>query len=236
MRRRARNMRDAARLQPRDMIGERLVRARQHHRTAADDGAQEYLKAAIAADVIEGRPDRSGAARRAVGDDRAGQRLQGMADDLRHARGARGQHQPFGRALGLDLRCGARRRPGRHHQLHVGIGPSLRMVGDHGIDVGVLDQALQMIGVEIGRTQQHAPRDAIDLRHRQGRRSTDRTPPAAPSAPRVRASRSAEAGVFENVGQRDNPSRIRDRAALQAWAEIIAEREGFTRGHFHRPR
>ena len=63
MRRRARNMRDASRIQARHMTCDRLSRLRQHHRTAADDGAQEYLKAAIAANVIEGRPDRRTAAR-----------------------------------------------------------------------------------------------------------------------------------------------------------------------------
>ena len=66
MRRRSRNMRHPTRVQPRHVIGEGFARLRQHHRAAADDGAQENLQAAIAADVVEGGPDRRRAARRAV--------------------------------------------------------------------------------------------------------------------------------------------------------------------------
>jgi hypothetical protein len=54
------------------MIGDRFVGSRQHHRTAANDGAQENLKAAIAADVTECRPHRWRAMRGIVGDNRAG--------------------------------------------------------------------------------------------------------------------------------------------------------------------
>src|SRR5258708_21838673 len=58
MRRRARDVRDTSRVQARDIVGDRLAGFRQHHRTAADDGAQEDLKAAVAPDIIERRPYR----------------------------------------------------------------------------------------------------------------------------------------------------------------------------------
>jgi hypothetical protein len=72
MRRRAGDVGNAVPAQPRDMIGDRFVGSRQHHRTAANDGAQENLKAAIAADVTECRPHRWRAMRGIVGDNRAG--------------------------------------------------------------------------------------------------------------------------------------------------------------------
>ena len=114
---RAGNLGNTRRAQPRDVIGQRLSRLRQDHRTAADNGAQEDLKATVAANVIESGPDRGAAPRRAIRDNRAGQSLQGMADDLRHARGARCQHQPFRRPLGLRLGGRTPGRAGGHDQL-----------------------------------------------------------------------------------------------------------------------
>ncbi len=98
---RAGNVGDAARIEPRDVIGERLMRIRQHHRAAGEHGAEEDLQAAIAADVVECGPHRRRSARRTFGDDGAGECFQRMPGDLRHAGRARGEHQPFGGALGL---------------------------------------------------------------------------------------------------------------------------------------
>jgi hypothetical protein len=66
-----------------------------------------------------------------------------MADDFRHARGARGQHQPFGRALGLAAWRPQRSGGPAGTTSLTPIRPSLRMVGDDGIDLGILDQALR---------------------------------------------------------------------------------------------
>ena len=81
-------MRDGLFVQARDVVGNGLTGLGQHQRTAADDRAQENLQAAIAADVVEGRPDRSRAAGRTVGGDRAGQAFERMADDFRQAQRA----------------------------------------------------------------------------------------------------------------------------------------------------
>ena len=216
------------------MIGERLAGLGQHHRAAADDGAQKDLKAAVAPDVIEGRPHRRGAAGRAVRDDRAGQSLQRVADDLRHARGAGRQHQPLRRAFGFCL-CGRTHgRAGRHHQIHARVRPARRLVGDDRIDLGILDQGLNVIGVEIGRTQQHSPRHAVDFRHRDGRYQLIGNGKQH-RAPGEFAGAAYQAGLFQDIRQRHDPSRVRNRAALQLRTEIVTEREDFTRGHFRRP-
>jgi len=101
----------------------------------------------------------------AVGDDRAAEPLQGMTDDLRHARGARCQHQPLGRAFGLRLCRSQHRRASCHHQIHAHIRPAWRLVGHDGIDFGIFDQGLNVSGIEIGRAQQHSPCHAVDFRH-----------------------------------------------------------------------
>ena len=227
-------MRDALRIEARDMIGERFARLGQHHRTATEDGTQENLKAAIAPDVIEGRPYRQRAAGRTVGDDGAGQSLQRMADDLRHARGAGGQHQPFGGTLGLYLCAPARRRAGRHHFIDAEIRPARRLIGDDGIDLGIVDQGLDMIGIEIGRTQQHPPRHAVDFRHRERRYQLigDRKQHRAVGEFVEAAD---QAGLFKDVRQRYDATPVRNGTTLQLRTEIVTEREDFTRGHFHRP-
>src|ERR1700722_17817519 len=71
------NLGNTRRAEPRDVIGQRLARLRQNHRAAPDNGAQEDLKATVAANVIESGPDRGAAPRRAIRDDRAGQSLEG---------------------------------------------------------------------------------------------------------------------------------------------------------------
>ncbi len=227
-------MRHAARAQPRDMIGDRLAGVGQHHRAATDDGAQQDLQTAVAANVVEGGPHRRASARRAVGHDRAGQSFQGMADNLRHAGSARRQHQPVRGALAPYRRTGADRRLRGNHQSDAGVGPSRRMVGHHRIDPGVLEQNLDVIEIEIGRTQQHSARDAVDLRHRDRgyqlirHRKQHRTPGEL-------AKTAAKTGPADAVGQRHQLSRIRDRSPGDVRPKEVTEREHLTRGHFHRP-
>ena len=62
MRRRAGDMGHAVRARAaRRWSADRLARARQHQRAAAEHGAQEYLQAAVAANVVERAPDRGSA-------------------------------------------------------------------------------------------------------------------------------------------------------------------------------
>ena len=159
------DMRDAARSQPRDMIVVAPRPALESTSEPAMKRAQKDLHAAIAADVVESAPDRRRTPRGAFGDDRAGEAFERVADDLRHAGRARGQHQPFGGALGLRGPRRRHRQARGHHQRNVLVGPSLRLIGDDGIDVGIVDQCFQMVGIEVGRAQQHAPREPVDLDH-----------------------------------------------------------------------
>ena len=132
MRRRAGDMGDAARAAaaPRDRAM-RLAGLRQHHRAAADDGAQEYLQAAVAANVVECRPDRRGCRAQAL-------RRRSRRSVLR-AYGRRSSARPMcPRSASAirwrvrscacprpHVRAGRRRRPSAcHHR------PSLRPIGD----------------------------------------------------------------------------------------------------------
>ena len=98
MRRRARQMRHAAAAEPGEMIGDRLAGARQHQRRAADDRAQKYLQAAVAADVVERAPH-DGAVETLSGADRRDQAGQAVHRHLRHAGRAGREQHPFGRHL-----------------------------------------------------------------------------------------------------------------------------------------
>ena len=82
VRRRPGDVGDAARAQPCHVIRDGFSGLRQHHRSAADHRAQEYLQAAVAADVVERRPGRVRVARSPFGDDCAGKSIERMSDDL----------------------------------------------------------------------------------------------------------------------------------------------------------
>ncbi len=86
-----------------------------------------------------------------------------------------------------------------------------------------------MIGADVGRAQQHSPGDAIKLGHRERGEQLigDSNQHRAAGEFAVMAS---QAGQF--IAERHHLSRVRNRPALQVPAEIIAERENFTRGHF----
>ena len=66
------------------------------------------------------------------------------------------------------------------------VRPLLGTVGDDSVDLGILDQRAQIVGIEIGRTQQHAPRDPVDLDHRESGDQLARDTEAAPSVPTAR--------------------------------------------------
>ncbi|MEY9591626.1 hypothetical protein ABIA06_003917 [Bradyrhizobium yuanmingense] len=234
MRRRAGDMRDTARLQPRDVIGERLMGIGQHQRTAGEDGTEKDLQAAIAADVVERCPDRCRSARWAFGDDRAGQRFQRMAGDLWHPRGARGEHQPFGAARGLGRRGGLRRQLRGDDQRHAGRRPEFGLVGDDGIDPGIRDQGVEMRRVEVRRTQQHAAGDAVELDHGKAGPELVRQLEQHGTA-RELVQPPAQNSVRQDARQRYDIMRIGDGAAFQLRAQMVAKCKDLTRGHFRRP-
>jgi hypothetical protein len=95
MRRRAGDMRDPARAEASKMIADRLVGAREHQRCPVDQRAEEYLQAAVAADVVERSPDHR---RRMAGValDRAGEPGERMHHHLGRAARAGREHHPFG--------------------------------------------------------------------------------------------------------------------------------------------
>ena len=237
MRRRAGNMGDAARVQPRDMIGERLVRLGQHHRAAADDGAQENLQAAIAADVVERRPHRRRTARA------------GLRRRSRRSRPSSVWPTIFGtpdvpevsisHSVARSVCAGARRRrPAARRSTTSGMPCRAQRSGWSVTTASIsasVDQGVEMIGIEIGRAQQHAPGDAVDLDHREarqqlaGHRQQHR-------APGQLAAATVEAGLRQDIGQRDACAAHREMVRpFSSGLEIVAEREDLTRGHFRRP-
>jgi hypothetical protein len=117
--------------------------------------------------------------------------------------------------------------------MHARVGPARRLVGHDGIDFGVFDQGDDVIHVEVGRTQQHVASHAIDLGHREAAdqliryREQHRTPGELAGA-------TYQASMLKDIRQLHNLPRIRQCAALQLRAEIIAEREVLTRGHLRR--
>ena len=223
------------RVQPRHVIGERFSGLRQHHRAAADHGAQENLQAAIAADVVEGRPGRVRVPRAGPSATIAPVRpssvwptIFGAPDvpevSISHSV-ARSVFASRGRTFG---------QADADDQLRASIA-SLRPIGDDGIDLGIRKQRSEM-DPDRGR----AGTAACAGRRRRARssRAPDSSwPDAASSTERPDSSRGSadQAAVPENVGQRYAVPGIGDRAALQLRAEIFAQREDLTRGHFRRP-
>ena len=144
-------MRDAAGAEPRARRSrDRLVGARQHQRAAAEQGAQEDLQAAIAADVVERAPDH----RRVIGlraSDRRGQGRRDVHDHLRHAGGAGGEQHPFGMQLSTL---------GRAPAITSGMQTTGGGVGaeecrpfaaaDNRVDAGLGDHIREMVGRESG--------------------------------------------------------------------------------------
>jgi hypothetical protein len=87
------------------------------------------------------------------------------------------------------------------------------MIGNHGIDAGAFHQGLKVAVVEIGRTQQHAPRNPIEFRHHnpgyQLIRHGEQHRPSGEFAEPV-----CQAGLAQNIRQRHHLPRIRNRAAF----------------------
>ena len=146
----------------------RLADIRQHHRAATGDGPQEDLQAAVAADIVEGAPDRD---RRSSGrrSDCGRQAGKCVAHDLRDAGRAGCQQQP----ARLDFRCSLERGAGRQRQRQTG-GESVAHRGgafackNHGVDVGTRAQFTQIVQPDIGRAQQHLRGKPVELDHRSG--------------------------------------------------------------------
>ena len=218
------------RAQPCHVIRDGFPGLRQHHRSAADHGAQENLQAAVAADVVQRRPGRVRVARRPVGDDRAGQPIERMSDDLRQPGRARGQHQPLGRAFGLPSRGRPFGQAGADDQVRASIASVQRPIGDDGVDLGIRKQGLDAIRIEVGRAQKHAAGDAVEFDHRERGQQLPRRRKQHRSAGQLAGS-ADQAAVPENVGQRYAVPGIGNRAALQLRAEIFAQREDLRRGH-----
>ncbi len=174
MRRRARQMRHAAAAEPGKMIGDRLAGARQHQRRAADDRAQKYLQAAIAADVVERAPD-DGAVETS-GADRRDQAGQAVHRHLRHAGRAGREQYPFGQHMRQRLLFGrgdGRRTNDAHRKIECRVVQRTRVDHD-GVGLGTGDQSGQVIGRRIGRQNRHAARHAVELDQRQRRRELAR--------------------------------------------------------------
>ena len=172
MRRRTGNVADPARPGAGKELANRLQRARQHHRAAAQHRTQENLQAAIAAHVVERAPYRT-VAERARGRHRpgrgAGQRRQRMTHQFGNTGRARGEQNPFSFVHRLAVRHAGSDRGARRHEYgraQLGCGP----VADHGIDLRRRHHARQMCRRYIGRAQHDAPRDTVEFDQRQCRR------------------------------------------------------------------
>src|SRR5947209_10544952 len=99
MRWRAGNVRDATSRKPAEMRIERLIRIREDHRGAADNGTKKNLQTAIATNVVKCCPNRGLRARRWRCDG-ADKSAQGVGDELRRASRTRRCQHPLGFACG----------------------------------------------------------------------------------------------------------------------------------------
>ncbi len=149
-----------------------LVPVGQHERGRSQHRAQEDLEAAVAADVVEGRPDRA-RLRRGGGVDAAGQPFKGVGDELRGAGGAGGGERPL-------------RLPSRPDRgLEGGPGRGLD------IDAGQTRQGVvgQSLGIADGDLGVRIRRDARDVfrREARGTRARRATRPSRASMARAAA-------------------------------------------------
>ncbi len=145
---------------------QRLARLGQHHRALADQRAQQDLQTAVAADVVEGAPDRRYRARRRRSDG-AGQPLQRVDDHFRGAGRAGGEHHPFGLGV-VGGRLGKRLERGADRcERHVERLDRRRRRVEHGrLDAGRGGDAGKVVVVQVRRADDDAPREPVEFDQR----------------------------------------------------------------------
>ncbi len=152
-------------------IDQALVRAGNHHRSAAEQTAQQDLQAAIAADIVKCGPDH-GPVRRGHGLDRPRQAFQVVHHHLGRSGGAGGEHHPFGPdRLGRCrqfVRHGCRRGDSQNPKT-VEPGQGLLAIRHHRGHLTIADHDRQIVHRKIGRAQNQSPRDAVQRDQGQGR-------------------------------------------------------------------
>ena len=184
------------------MIGRRFVHPRQHQRSRAQERAQKYLQAAVAANVVERRPNhaRLGFGSAAEG---ACERAQRMGNQLGRPGRAGGQEHPFGLKRGSHGAYKWRRlERGPNDCLTVPAGNfGGRAVGDHGVDLGIFDDRRQLAGGDIERANHQSARDPIELDQGQGTgqliaSGNEHRAPAQLAEPATQISATDEAGQW----------------------------------------
>ena len=145
------------------VVGDGLSSARQNQRTRAHDAAQEDLQPAIAAHVVEGRPDDALLVPLHRGD-RACQAFETVHHELRHAGRAGCQQQPFGRTM-TRRRLARRDRQPTSDARQVEAGESLGLsIGDDELGRGRRSDRGEILGRQIARTQGDAARQPVEQR------------------------------------------------------------------------
>ena len=226
--------------QAREMIGNRLAGAGKNERSAAEHRAQENLQSAITADVVERAPYRRGVGGTAAGD---GRREPGKVvhHHLRHARRARGQQHPFG-ANGNRRRLverNDRRRAGDANGERERRMRSRTVVGHDRIDFGCRHHGAEMIGLDIGRQDHQAPRDAVELDQRQRRRQLARGRHQDRTArqirePAAKTCLAIQAGAASKIGETNGSGAVPNKSRRRRVRDIGPQRRRLNARHVHR--
>ncbi len=221
------------RREPREMIGDALVRIRQHERSAAQNSAKINLHAAIAADVVKS-PPRGGA----VGGARCVQRRREareiVHDHFGNAGRPRGHQHPFGATqLGRVFRHGGDRGFATDWSWEFKHRQRRRFViNDRGVGLGRSGDRGQMTGLNARRQDHDAPRNTVkfDQSQRGVQLIVDRKQNRAPG--QRRKSR-AKDRTTTKIGEANRSFAIPNPPIAGRRGYLVAQR-GFTAGHARR--
>ncbi len=159
---RAGNMRDAVFAGAGEEGCDTFARLRQDHRAATDQGAEQNLQAAIAADVVERAPHCiMGHAQAVI--DRACQGCQRVHQHFGPAGGAGGEQHPFGAGVSDMRLAGARDGQAAIMQRQSG-GLRAGVIGECQLRLRVGDDERQVRGCQVRRAEDDAARDAVQFK------------------------------------------------------------------------
>src|SRR5881296_2088939 len=201
MRRGPRDMGHSVRAGPDQEVAHRLLEARQYQRSPAEQGAQENLQTAVTANIVERAPD-GWCCRCPPAADRCRQAQQRVHDELRLTGRPGSEEDPFRFVLFVPLRRGRRKSRAAPDERSDPFTPGFGRIpiGHERIDrCGRFDE-WNVLGRQVGRTENESSRDAIKFDERQGGRElvTGRDEYGAPAK---LAEASTEARSVDQIAQ-----------------------------------
>ena len=194
------------------MVAQRLVRRRDHEVGAVEKRAQKNLQAAVAADVVEGRPFPGCRAGRGL-PYRAGQRGERVRDELRPPGGSRGGEHPFRVELAGRQRVRRRGGQGDGGRVEVATGEEIGPVGGDDIHLAVLEEGGEIMGRQIGWRDDEAAGNAVEFDQHAGGRDLARCRHQHGAAGEARRGAPETARAAGEGGEVGAPTAVVDRGA-----------------------